>query len=237
MPKAKAKPKQLKLKTATLDHNKYCSRASLKNESDVEQFFVLPLLADLGFTSEYLETKASIPEASIGKGKNRRSYIPDYLAYTKKAKQKPVLILDAKHPHEAVEEGVHDALLYASVVRRKMAAPKPDQFCIGVNGNKLIAKHYDSDVVLHDLNFEDFVDGNPKFQAFREAFNREGIAAKPDEEKKPSFEFRAIAPIELPAIFEACHRAIWKAEKRSPASAFYEFAKVMCVKIAEDRRL
>ena len=38
-------------------------------------------------------------------------------------------------------------------------------------------------------------------------------------------------------MFEACHRAIWKAEKRSPASAFYEFAKVMFVKIDEDRRL
>jgi len=41
----------------------------------------------------------------------------------------------------------------------------------------------------------------------------------------------------LPAIFEACHRSIWKAEKRSPASAFYEFAKIMFVKIDEDRRL
>src|SRR3981189_3049329 len=51
------------------------------------------------------------------------------------------------------------------------------------------------------------------------------------------FEFRSVVPVELPAIFEACHRSTWKAEKRSPASAFCEFAKVMFVKIDEDRRL
>jgi type I restriction enzyme M protein len=233
--KAKSKPKQLRLPPSGA--NKFCNRASLKNESDVEQFFVLPLLADLGFTADYLETKANIPAALIGKGKKRRSYIPDYQGYTKKAKQKPIIIIDAKHPNEPAEEGVNDAQLYASVIRRKMAAPKPEQFCIGVNGDRLIAKHYESDVALHDLSFEDFADGSPKYQAFRDGFNREALASLSIEEKKPSFEFRPIAPIELPAIFEACHKAIWKAEKRGPASAFYEFAKVMCVKIDEDRRL
>jgi len=70
------------------------------------------------------------------------------------------------------------------------------------------------------------------------ALSREVLAvASTDKKAKPDFEFRSVAPIELPAIFEACHRSIWKAEKRSPASAFYEFAKIMFVKIDEDRRL
>lgn len=218
--------------------NKYCALSSLRNESDVEQFFIAPLLAELGYGPDYLETKATIPEVTLGKGKKKKSYIPDYLGYTARHRVKPVLIVDAKHPDEGAESGVTDAQLYASVIRRKMAAPKPEQYCVGTNGNTLIVKHYDSDVVLHSLSFLDFVEGNPSFDALRKSISREILAvALTDSKGKPNFEFRSVAPVELPAIFEACHRSIWKAEKRSPASAFYEFAKIMFVKIDEDRRL
>ncbi len=219
--------------------NKYCSLSSLHNESDVEQFFILPLLADLGYGSDYVETKASIPEAIVGKGKKKKAYVPDYLAFTARSKIKPVLIVDAKHPNESADAGVSDAQLYASVIRRKMAAPKPDQYCLGINGHRVVVKHYDSDAALHSLAFIDFVDGNLAFEALRAGLGRDVIAAATAVASKTAidFEFRSVAPVELPAIFEACHRSIWKAEKRSPASAFYEFAKLMFVKIDEDRRL
>ena len=109
--------------------NKYCSLSSLRNESDVEQFFVIPLLADLRFSPDYLETKATIPDVSAGKGKKKKSYAPDYLAYTARNKVKPVLVIDAKHPDEKAEDGVSDAQLYASVIRWRMAEPKPEQYC------------------------------------------------------------------------------------------------------------
>ncbi len=219
-------------------HNKYCALAALRNESDVEQFFVLPLLADLGYGPDYLETKTAIPELSVGEGKKKKSYIPDYLAYTVRGRIKPVLIVDAKHPNESAEEGVTDAQLYASVIRRRMAAPKPDQYCIGVNGHRVIVKHYDSNVAIYSLSFADFVDGNPMFTSFRLTLSREALSVTSTGSKpKAPFEFRSVAPVELPAIFKVSHRSIWKAEKRSPASAFYEFSKLMFVKIDEDRRL
>lgn len=218
--------------------NKYCALSALHNESDVEQFFVAPLLADLGYGPDFVETKASIREEAVGKGKKKKSYVPDYLAYTIRSKVKPVLVIDAKHPQESAEAGVADAQLYASVIRRKMAKPKPEQYCLGTNGHQVVVKHYDSDAVLYSLAFQDFVAGNPLFSDLREGLSREVLARASQEHKSAQdFEFRSVAPIELPAIFEACHRAIWKAEKRSPASAFYEFAKIMFVKIDEDRRL
>jgi len=218
--------------------NKFCSLASLKNESDVEQFFVLPLLAELGYGADYLETKATIPSAVIGKGHHKKAYVPDYLAYSAKAKRKAVLVVDAKHPDESAETGVDEAQLYASVIRRRMALPKPDQYCVGVNGRRLVVKHYDSDMTLLTLEFADFQDNNILFTRLKEMLSREVLAAVSSEGEVPiDFEFRRVSPIELPAIFEACHRALWKAEKRSPASAFYEFAKIMYVKIDEDRRL
>lgn len=222
----------------TIGANKYCDLASLKNESDVEQFFVLPLLIDLGYTSDYLETKANIQKETIGKGKKRKQYFPDYLAYALKGKEKPILIIDAKHPNEAAGDGVEDSQLYASVIRRHMIVPKPDQYCIGVNGYKLLVKHFDSDTLLHELSFDDFMDGNPKFEALKEALGRDALAAKQKvKAQAEAFEFRTVTPPDLPSIFEMCHRKIWKAEKRSPASAFYEFAKIMFIKITEDRKL
>lgn len=156
--------------------NKYCSLSAIRNESDVEQFFIAPLLADLGYGPDYVETKSSIREVTVGKGKKKKAYIPDYLAYTVRGKVKPVLVIDAKHPNESAEAGVNDAQLYASVIRRKMAAPKPDQYCLGINGHQVVVKHYDSDAVLHSLAFADFVDGNPSFTAFREKLSRDVLA-------------------------------------------------------------
>lgn len=218
--------------------NKYCALSALRNESDVEQFFVAPLLADLGYGPDYLATKATVAEVTIGKGKRKRGYVPDYLGYTSRKHDKPVLVIDAKHPSEPAHSGVGDAKMYASVIRRQLVEPKPEQYCIGVNGHQVIVKHYDSDAPLFVLAFTDCVDGNSKFETFRRALSLQTLAAAQvlGTDTMP-FQFRTVAPVELPAIFEACHRAIWKAEKRSPASAFYEFAKVMFVKIDEDRRL
>ena len=217
--------------------NKFCEHSALRNESDVEQFLIQPLLAFLGYTPTYLKTKTALPKETIGKGSSRKTYVPDYLGYTTKRLDKPVLVVDAKHPNEQAEQGVLDAQLYASILRRRIKAPKPDQFCIGCNGNMLLVRHYDSDQTLHLLNFDDVQDGNSRFSAFVSALSRSVLSRPPKRAVPSDFEYRNVEPAELPAIFEACHRSIWKGEKRSPSSAFYEFAKVMYVKIDEDRQL
>lgn len=93
--------------------NKFCEYSALRNESDVEQFLIQPLLSFLGYTPTYLQTKAAIPKETIGKGSGRKTYVPDYLGYTTKRLNKPVLVVDAKHPNEPSEQGVLDAQLYA----------------------------------------------------------------------------------------------------------------------------
>ncbi len=217
--------------------NKYCDLASLKNESDVEQFFVLPLLSDLGYTSDYLETKTNIQKEMIGKGKKRKQYFPDYLAYSLKGKQKPVLIIDAKHPNEAAEDGVEDSQLYASVIRRHMTPPKPEQYCIGTNGKQFIVKHYDSDEVLIQLSFEKFQDDNTCFIELKAKLGRNILrlarTLPPDatwNPAKPTIE-------EIKTVFQKCHKSIWKRESLMPTAAFYEFTKLIFLKLREDERL
>ena len=72
--------------------NKFCKLSNLRNESDVEQFLLAPLLEYLGFGADYLETKSTIPEMSIGKGRKKKSYVPDYLAYTSAQGRNPSLL-------------------------------------------------------------------------------------------------------------------------------------------------
>ncbi len=209
----------------------------MKNESDVEQFFILPLLQDFGFEPDYIETKKTIKEESIGKGAKRKSYAPDYVCYLDKAHRKPTLVIDAKAPDEDARTGLKDAQLYASEIRRDLDPPKPEQYCLGINGARLVLTHYDSNAVIADLWFEDFEDDNAKYQGLKEKTSQD-VLKEAFKVETSDFEFTKPPTDEaLKSLFEACHKLIWKTEKRGPSSAFYEFTKLMFIKMNEDRKL
>lgn len=215
--------------------NKFCKLRNLRGESDVEQNFLVRLLDDMGFTEDYRKTKATLRPVRIDKGKKGRIYVPDYICYLDKGHKVPVLLVDAKAPDGSAAEGVTDSQLYASVLRRRLAKPKPEQFCIGSTGLLTLVRHYDSDTTLHSLSFEDFSDSNPKFQQLKKELARDGSAYKSD----PSNDFIFQKPDlrEIRALFEACHDVIWKREFESPVPAFWEFCKLMFIKLHEDRLL
>ena len=216
--------------------NKFCDFKSLRNESDVEQFFIAPLLKDLGYSSDYQETKPQITEESIRKGKKKKSYRPDYICFTDRQHLKPVLVIDAKSPNEDPEDGIEDSQLYTSILRRKLQKPKPEQFCIGCNGIRTIVVHYESEMPQHNLVFGDFIDGNPKYEALKGDLNRIERSKAIMVSTEP-FEFKKPDPKEIPKIFEKCHTLIWRKEVSSPAFAFYEFSKLMFIKLNEDKKL
>jgi hypothetical protein len=203
--------------------NKFCQFGALRTESDVEQFFLSPLFAELGYGPDYLETKATIKPHMIGKGRNRRRYFPDYIGHIRKAKDRPVLIGDAKHPDESADDGVDDSQLYASVIRRALLAPKPDQYCLGSNGRVTSVKHYDSNQELLRLGFEDFLDGNAKFEKLRALLSRQALAnanARRASQSDPWIPVKASVE-EIKAVFQKCHNRIWKRESLFPTAAFY----------------
>lgn len=219
-------------------NNDFCKLRNLRNESDVEQNFLVHLLNHLGFTEDFRKSKTSIPATKIGKGKKRRDYSPDYICYLDKQQAKPVLVVDAKSPDVDAEEGVEDAQLYASLMRRALSNPKPDQFCLGSNGHVTIVRSHDSNDNIAYLLFADFRAGNPKFKKFVATFNREALQRAGErldaEDKlwvphKPSVE-------EIKATFQKCHNRIWKRESLLPTAAFYEFTKLI-FKLREDERV
>lgn len=219
--------------------NKYCSLSSLISESDVEQHFLVPLFKDLGYDDRKIATKIYIKLESIEKGKRKKLYSPDYIIYSDNSRIHPVMIVDAKSPKISSQEGVEDAELYTFMIRKKMKAKdRAAPFCIGCNGLTLIVKDYESDSVRLELAFEDFVDGNTKFQELKSLVSID--ATKHDKDKKPeSNEFKYEKPdvTELEGIFRACHDKIWKKEKIKPTEAFYEFSKLFFLKLYNDREI
>lgn len=147
-----------------------------------------------------------------------------------------MLVIDAKNPAKSSSEGVDDAQLYTSVIRRSLNEPKPIQYCIGCNGNETIIRHFEQDKNKNELLFDDFLDENSKFESFKGSMNRKTRSKEVSAASIP-FEYKKPDPNEIKSVFEACHKIIWRREFASPNPAFWEFCKLMFIKLNEDNKL
>lgn len=214
--------------------NKFCEKSALRNESDVEQFFVSLLLKDLGYKDINILTKHAIPAYVYGKGQKQQSHIPDYQV---RVGNTPVLIIEAKHPNEAIEKYITEAQNYASVVNRGFIGKNPIQHVLATNGIRTILAKDDENKVLHDLSFEDFTTGNTKYNKLREYISLESLKKSPAYSREEVFEFRIPDISELKGVFKQAHDLIRRKEKIGPKKAFYEFTKLLFVKMNEDKNI
>ncbi len=110
---------------------------------------------------------------------------------------------------------------------------------MGSNGFTTVVREFDSDRdSFKPFDFSEFVDGNIRFTAFQSALSRSALVVSRSKVSAPEhFEFKKPPIPSLLAIFEACHNLIWRREKCPPAEAFYEFVKILFVKLRKDRDL
>ena len=214
--------------------NKFCELSSLRNESDVEQFFVIRLLNELGYKDKYILTKHSIPAHFIGKGNNKKRHVPDYQVQIGK---RPVLIIEAKHPDEPVEQYVSESQDYAVVVNRSFIGDNPIQYVIATNGNKTYLAKTDEHQPLLKLNLKDFEDGNKKYERLLGMVSFENLKSLSSVAGEEVFEFRTPQIDELKGVFNQSHNLIRRKQKIGPKKAFYEFTKILFVKMNEDRKI
>jgi type I restriction enzyme M protein len=213
--------------------NKFCEKLALRNESDVEQFFIIRLLKDLGYKDANILTKHAIPAYVIGKGQKRQRHIPDYQI---KIGKTPVLIIEAKNPNESVDSYIIEAQDYATFVNRGFMGKNPIQFVLATNGIKTkLAKTYENKIIL-ELNFEDFIDGNKKYEKLRDYISFTNLK-KSFVTKEEIFEFRTPDLTELKGVLKQAHDLIRRKQKIGPKKAFYEFTKLLFVKMNEDKKI
>jgi len=214
--------------------NKFCEKSALRNESDVEQFFVARLLKDLGYKDINILTKHAIPAYVIGKGQKRQSHIPDYQLRIGKT---PTLIIEAKHPEESIDKYITEAQDYAIVVNRGFIGKNPIQFVLATNGMKTKLARVDENKPVLELGFEDFSDSNEKYKKLKELISFNSFKRGIITPKEEVFEFRTPDLAELKGVFKQAHDLIRRKQKIGPKKAFYEFTKVLFVKMNEDKKI
>lgn len=122
------------------------STIALKNESDVEQKLIIPLLTAsewLDVPAEAIHTKNYLPPANIGKGRKREiGYYPDYSIWFYGF---PIAIVEAKSPNEDTEEGFREAQLYAHEINKAYpSGVSPVQIVACINGREIRIGSWDS---------------------------------------------------------------------------------------------
>lgn len=213
--------------------NKFCGKANLRNESDVEQFFIARLLKDIGYKDANILTKHAIPAYVIGKGQKRQKHIPDYQLQIGKT---PVLIAEAKSPSEQIDKYISEAQDYAAIVNRGFIGKNPIQFVLITNGLLTKLAKADENRIIVELKFEDFFDDNAKYQKLKDIISFNEIK-KSFVSKEDIFEFRTPDLTELKGVFKQAHDLIRRKQKIGPKKAFYEFTKLLFIKMNEDKKI
>jgi len=214
--------------------NLFCNNGDLRNESSVETFFVHRLLKNLGYPDSRVRTKESIEKLPIPRGHTTERYAPDYVLLD--SRNLPVIVIDAKHPNENLDKWVYQPTGYAATLNRRYpSGENPVQYAILTNGHFFTVYPWDSEIPVFHLRFEDFVEGNETFAFLRanlaySIFNRVPVTGI-------AFEFYRPELTVLTKTFNKCHDLIWKKEKVGPTRAFYEFVKIIFVKMREDRKI
>ncbi len=102
---------------------------------------------------------------------------------------------------------------------------------------------WDQEEPVLSLRFGDFVEGNAKYRALTELLNADSARNGWKEQRQSRVSKAPTHLLSRPNMdvvkkaFLRCHRIIWKSEKMSPQAAFVEFAKLLFIKLWEDRRL
>lgn len=213
--------------------NMFCSETDLKNEADVEALFVDRLLNKLKYPDNRVSRKESISQIVIGRGSQKENYKPDYVLYDSAGE--PIIVLDAKSPKEKSKEYHYQVSAYALYLNQKYADKNPVRYVAIVNGNELIVWPWDSDQPIFFLRFEDFQEQNEKWLELNsnigyDAFRQVALT-------KDIFHFERPELSTLIKTFNDCHNLIRKKDNLPPADAFYEFSKLMFIKIREDNKI
>jgi type I restriction enzyme M protein len=214
--------------------NLFCERARLTNEAAVETFFVIPLLRDLGYGNKNIKTKESLDTFKVAKGSKKENYKPDYVIVNR---NKPVLVLDAKHPNENLHNHTGQCAFYCLSLNQPKKTAK---YFVLTNGIKTaLYKGDEYKTPLMELDFEDFYSGGELYEKLRKILDLSALSQDGEVEDlaEPMITLKKLDKETAQKIFASCHKTIWNAEKRSPNSAFIEFVKLILVKLWNDRIL
>lgn len=209
--------------------NKYASISDLSNEASVEQFFVSRLLEDLGYTDAQIRPKTSLSELAVHHGRSTKKWRPDYAI---EVKGRIRWIIEAKAPSESLDPWVGQAGSYCLELNSQHD-DNPVEFFLLTNGTTTRVYRWDNHKYLVQASFEDFQDGNSKFEELKELLGAANIGNEPPPTVTRHV-LRQHSVEDLNKDFTWAHRLIFRAEALSYTAAFMEFVKIIFLKLQSD---
>jgi type I restriction enzyme M protein len=223
----------------TAESNKYCSLHDLSNEASVENFLLARMIPDLGYQDSEVLPKKSLKTAIVSPGgRKKENYRPDYVFL---CEDKPRWLIDAKATDEDVDEWAYQGAGYAFWLNQRFSDEDPCKYYVITNGIMLKVWQWNDANAVLTLHFADLVDDNPLFLRLKQLLGADAARkgwAVPKKGPKPATTYLLKPSVEeAKRLFTSCHNLIWKAEKMNPQRAFFEFVKIMFVKLYEDKRI
>jgi len=139
---------------------------NIKNESDVEQKFILQLLTNsqpfgLGYSLCDFRTKSDLRLLEIDKGSAKKLYYPDYMVILHGL---PVLVIEAKHPdNNDLEEALREARLYANEINALFPSQyNPCRKLIATNSLRTLCSAWDDNSISLEIFSDEIEASHPK---------------------------------------------------------------------------
>lgn len=190
--------------------------SELRNESDVEQKLVYPVLTNasyLGIPSAWVRSKEYMTPTEIDKAAGKRyGYFPDHSIWLGGL---PLVIGEAKEPGVKIEEALREARLYAAEINKRYPPDvNPIGYILACNGEQLALTQWDSETEVIIAPAGDVRPGTSLLAAFQSAIGKRAL-----EERQ-----RKLAPHFLTRPLFAVSSAIGGQRKLTNQLGVNEFA-------------
>lgn len=214
--------------------NSFCDVNDLKTEADVENFFVMPLLKELGFSNTQIKGKHSLNSLAVKsiKKTGKQQYKPDFAL---KLKGKIRVIVEAKSVNESLEKHSSQAREYCAILNGESEEEKPVKYFIMTNGiHTKVYKHDLNDSIL-ELTLDEVANGNRKYEQLKSYLDKSNLCQATLSDNSSRFLLRKAPLHEVNAAFSWCHQYIYRSDNISQGAAFAEFVKLIALKLSSDR--
>lgn len=213
-----------------------CSPKDLRDEDDVEKKFVADLLAQLGYKKNQIKGKKTLAELGVKKTPRGKplQYRPDYLV---QASRNAKFIVEAKSPSESLDDWIWQPKAYAVLLNSEYEKSNPVRYFVLTNGLETRVYKWDYSKPKFKRSLMELGAGTPAMDELRlilapKSLNKEE-GSTPASSEQIIFTKPGISDIN--EVFSKCHQIIYKSDNISQSAAFFEFVKIIALKLISDK--
>lgn len=215
-----------------------CALSDLHNESDVEMYFLLPLIRSLGYKNSQIKNKQSLKELGVRKSPRGKDalYRPDFLVAASKSAQ---FIVEAKGPKEDLDDWEWQPKAYALLINSTHAQTNPVGHYVLSNGLETRVYRWDYDQPIYRCNHAEIQIPSQALDELRDILSLNVLISSnsPNPAAVSLLELYKPNIDEVNEAFSRCHQLIYKNDNIGQSAAFFEFVKIIALKLISDKHI